>query len=174
MLPARIKTSTNYQAARLARIEGRSHGYAEHDHAQQIRSMSPIQAALACCWSRTERFSHRPRAKERSRVSRSISSRNSAKEQHIPFEGRSIDRTDLYIADEIALAGTLAEVVPVLSVDGNECTRKTRLLATLGERYFAAARGIQPHPALDLSVRRYAPPTDAVGAEAASAQGTDR
>jgi branched-chain amino acid aminotransferase len=33
------------------------------------------------------------------------------------FEQREIDRTELYLADEVMLCGTLAEIVPITSID---------------------------------------------------------
>jgi branched-chain amino acid aminotransferase len=36
----------------------------------------------------------------------------------VPIVEREIDRDELYVADEVFLAGTLAEVLPVLAVDG--------------------------------------------------------
>ena len=159
MLPARIKTSTNYQAARLARIEGRSRGYA--DMIMLNNQERVAESGGACVLLVRDGKVFTPPSSEGALESIMVDIiEELAKEQRIPFERRPIDRTELYIADEIALAGTLAEVLPVLSVDGNECTRKTRLLATLGERYFAAARGIQPHPALDLRCgAMHRPPT---------------
>ena len=35
-----------------------------------------------------------------------------------PVTERDIDRTELYLAEEIFLAGTAAEIVPIVSVDG--------------------------------------------------------
>ncbi len=41
-----------------------------------------------------------------------------AREEGIPVEIRDVARHELYLADEVFLAGTAAEVTPVLSVDG--------------------------------------------------------
>lgn len=38
----------------------------------------------------------------------------------IPCEDRSIDRTELYIADELFLCGTGAQIAPIISVDGRK------------------------------------------------------
>jgi branched-chain amino acid aminotransferase len=78
-----------------------------------------------------------------------------AKDLSLPFEILPIDRSELYIADELALAGSLAEVTLVLGVDGNECSYQTQILQTLSQRYRDAVRGLEPHPAADLSVRKY-------------------
>lgn len=40
-----------------------------------------------------------------------------ARDQHIPLEVRSIDRSELYMADEAFLCGSSANITPVLSID---------------------------------------------------------
>jgi branched-chain amino acid aminotransferase len=40
-----------------------------------------------------------------------------AGELDLPVERREIDRTELYVADEAFLCGTLAEIQPVVSID---------------------------------------------------------
>lgn len=154
MLPARIKTSTNYQAARLARIEGRSRGYS--DMVMLNNQERVAESGTACLLLVRDGKIFTPPASEGALESITVDIIEAlAKEQGTAFERRPIDRTELYIADEIALAGTLTELVPVTSVDGNECTRKTALLAALGERYSSAVRGANPHPQVDLSLRSY-------------------
>jgi branched-chain amino acid aminotransferase len=37
--------------------------------------------------------------------------------QGLQFTQREIDRTELYLADEVMLCGTLAEILPVTSID---------------------------------------------------------
>src|SRR5690606_8006739 len=78
-----------------------------------------------------------------------------AEELGMPVIRRPIDRSELYIADEIALVGTLAEITPVLSVDGHSCTGSSNLLGRLADRYFDAVKGICPHRSTGLSCRHY-------------------
>ena len=40
-----------------------------------------------------------------------------AKEKNLIVESRNVDRTELYIADEIFYCGTGQEIMPILSVD---------------------------------------------------------
>jgi branched-chain amino acid aminotransferase len=61
---------------------------------------------------------------------------------------RKIDRTELYISDEIFLTGTGAQVAPVASVDGRpvgEASAPGPVSRDLQERYFAAVRGRDDH-----------------------------
>jgi len=66
-----------------------------------------------------------------------------AADQKIPLEVRSIDRTELYIADELFLCGTGAQLSPVTSVDhrriGDGATGP--ITAQLSRIYFDAVRG---------------------------------
>jgi branched-chain amino acid aminotransferase len=66
-----------------------------------------------------------------------------AQDLHIPVETRAIDRSELYIADEIFLCGSSARVTPVVSVDkrmvGNGMPGP--IMAQLSEVYRAAQHG---------------------------------
>ncbi|MGH8177914.1 MAG: aminotransferase class IV [Steroidobacter sp.] len=154
MLPARIKTGTNYQVARLARIEGRSRGYSEMFLLNNQDRVA--EAGTACVLLARDGKFITPPTSEGALESITVDIVEAlATEMDIPFERRPIDRTELYVADEIAIAGTLVGLVPVLSVDEHECTGRTQLLAAVSERYFSAARGEKPHPQVDLSIRKY-------------------
>ena len=69
-----------------------------------------------------------------------------ARNEHIPVEIRSIDRSELYVADEMLLCGTGVQVSPVVELDHRPIgsgqvgtvTRRIR------ERYFDAVRGRLP------------------------------
>jgi branched-chain amino acid aminotransferase len=56
------------------------------------------------------------------------------------------------VADEIALCGTLAELILVTSIEGLPLNREATILRALQERYFRAVRNIEPHPFVELSV----------------------
>ncbi len=64
----------------------------------------------------------------------------------IPVESRSIDRSELYIADEIFLCGTGVQVSPVVEVDHRPIgTGEVGPIAALiKDRYFDAVRGRLP------------------------------
>ena len=68
-------------------------------------------------------------------------------------EERKIDRTELYLADELFLTGTGAQVAPIASVDGRPCGDGAGFPVTddLQERYFAAVRGRDPRYAAWLT-----------------------
>jgi len=61
----------------------------------------------------------------------------------VPVDERTIARDELYIADEIFMVGTAAEVTPVREVDDRPVGSGKRgpISAQLQERYFGAVRG---------------------------------
>jgi branched-chain amino acid aminotransferase len=60
---------------------------------------------------------------------------------------RKVDRTELYVADEVFLTGTGAQVAPVASIDSRPIGHGPvpgRVARDLQDRYFAAVRGRDP------------------------------
>jgi branched-chain amino acid aminotransferase len=64
----------------------------------------------------------------------------------IPVEVRSIDRSELYVCDEVFLCGTGVQVSPVIEVDHRAVGdgRIGPISRLVSERYFAAVRGTLP------------------------------
>ncbi|MDJ1157083.1 aminotransferase class IV [Chelatococcus sp. SYSU_G07232] len=153
-LPYRIKTSTNYQVARLAKIEGRDRGYPEMVLLNQHgRVAEAIGSAVVIV-----RDGHvlTPPSWEGAFESITVDIVASLCESMgIPFTRRPIDRTELLIADEMAFVGTLNDLLLISSIDGQPFG-EAPVLGALAERYLAAAAGERPHPGLDLSCRHYA------------------
>jgi branched-chain amino acid aminotransferase len=69
-----------------------------------------------------------------------------ARDLGIPVEERRIDRTELYVADEMFLCGTGVQVAPITSVDGRSLSegKMGELTRTLQDRYLAAVHGEVP------------------------------
>ena len=61
----------------------------------------------------------------------------------IPFERRPLERSELLVADEVALIGTITELTPVSEIDGSTY-RTDGLLADLRRRYVDAVRRVAP------------------------------
>ena len=148
-LPARIKTGTNYQVARIARIEGRRQGYSEMVLLNQWGRVAETTATGLLVVRDGTIFT--PPASEGALESITVNILEEiAHSLKIPFVRRPIDRTELYIADEIAVAGTLAEVVKVEHIDGYDLPEKSPLLNAVSECFWSAVRQKKPHPAVDL------------------------
>jgi len=148
-LPARIKTGTNYQVGRLARIEGRALGCQDMVLLNEWgRGAESTGAAILMV---RDGVVYTPPATEGALESITVDAIEAlANSMGIPFVRRPIDRTELLIADEIALCGTLAELPLVKSIEGQPLTEGSRLLCLLQARYLDAVRGINPHPAIEL------------------------
>ena len=66
-----------------------------------------------------------------------------ARDLNIPIEQRSIDRTELYIADEAFLSGSSARVIPIISIDKRTIGTGAAgpITQKLAESYDAAQKG---------------------------------
>ena len=149
-LPARIKTGSNYQVARLARIEGRALGC--EDMVLLNQSGRVAEATGSCILMVREGKVCTPPATEGALESITVQAIEAlARTKGIPFERRPIDRTELVVADELAICGTLAEVVPVKMIEGRPLPVNSPLLKELQTGYFQAVRGVAPHPEIDLT-----------------------
>ena len=78
-------------------------------------------------------------------------SRNFGTSPNIEFVRRPIDRTELLIADEIAICGTLGELVSVRSIAGTPMDENGPVLKKIRNRFFSIARGKQEDPLFEVS-----------------------
>jgi branched-chain amino acid aminotransferase len=149
-LPARVKSGTNYQVARLARMEGRDRGYQEMVLLNQCGRVA--ETTGACVLMVRDGIVYTPPATEGALESITIDIVESLSQSlGIRFVKRPIDRTELLIADELAICGTLAEITLVRAIEGQVVSGKSSLLSILQNRYLEAVRGTKPHPAVGLS-----------------------
>lgn len=149
-LPARIKAGTNYQIARLARIEGRRLGC--QDMILLNLSGRVAEATASCVVMVRDGVVYTPPATEGALESITLDIVEAlAHSMGIPFIRRPIDRTELLIADEIALCGTLAELIVAASIESLPLNPEAPLLSALQTRYFRAVRNIEPHPFVQLT-----------------------
>lgn len=152
MLPSRIKTSTNYQVARLAKMEGRKLGYSEMILLN--RSDRVAETGGSCVVLAREGKVFTPPASEGVLESITLDIvEELARRNDIEFERRPVDRTELHIADEIAIVGTLADVTLITAVDGYKMSGKSNLLSRLADLYYDAVSN--GHEVAELSCRTY-------------------
>jgi branched-chain amino acid aminotransferase len=78
--------------------------------------------------------------------------RELARSMAIEFVRRPIERSELYIADELGLTGTLSEITIVHSIDEMPLSEDAPILGALSLRYREAVLGIDPHPSAELSI----------------------
>ncbi len=115
-MPPRIKASANYHAGRLATLQAKTDGY---DSALLLTARGKVsEAAAACLFLVRDGVLITP-----GRTSDILESVTRATvitlagELGLMVEEREVDRTELYIADEVFLCGTGQELVAVTSVD---------------------------------------------------------
>ncbi|CAN5742373.1 branched-chain amino acid transaminase [soil metagenome] len=150
-LPARIKTGTNYQAGRLARIEGRARGCQDMVLLNQWGRVS--EATGSCVLMVREGTVCTPPATEGALEGITLDVVEAlAHSMNIAFIRRPIDRTELLVADEIALCGTLAVVILAKSIDGLPLPEASPILTALQTRYLEVVTGTVPHPFVKLSI----------------------
>lgn len=139
-IPPAIKSSASYLNSGLARIEANRHGYAE--------AIMLNEAGHVCEGTGENLFVVRDGVISTPPVSDGILegiTRDSimviADDLGYPILEESLVRSDLYIADEMFMTGTAAEVVPVRSVDGRVIGDAGPITLDLQKTYFRAVRG---------------------------------
>ncbi|MFO0774922.1 MAG: aminotransferase class IV [Nitrospiraceae bacterium] len=148
-LPPRIKTGSNYEVSRLARIEGRPQGY--EDMVLLNGSGRVAEATASCILMVRNGAIITPPATEGALESITVDLVEAiAQSMGVPFIRRPIDRTELLIADELAICGTLHEITPIKNFSGTAMPVPGPVMGKIRNRYFDAMRGVQPHPAVEM------------------------
>jgi branched-chain amino acid aminotransferase len=150
--PPRVKAGANYQNNRLAAVEARVNGY---DDAIMLNQDGKVaEATGACVMIVRDGVPITPPVTES--LLESITRRTllGMFETHLrrsPAE-RPIDRTELYIADEVFLCGSAEEVTPVVSMDRIPVGEGVPgpITRELQAAFFQAARGHDPAFEKDL------------------------
>jgi branched-chain amino acid aminotransferase len=142
-MPPRIKCSANYVNSRLARFQALQDGY---NDAILLNEMGKVaEGTSTCIFHVKDGKIITPNVV--SGILESITRDTViilARELGFDCIQRSVDKTELYLANEIFLVGSAAEIVPVISVDGisigtgapGPMTRK------LQDAYFSVVSGV--------------------------------
>jgi len=150
-LPARIKSAANYQIGRLARIEGRRQGFGDMILLNQWGRVA--EATGSCVLMVRGGRVVTPPPHEGCLESITVNIVEAlCGTLGIPFERRPIDRTELLVADEVALAGTLMELGVVRRLESRAMPSATPCLDRIADEYWACVRGQRRHPAVPLTV----------------------
>jgi branched-chain amino acid aminotransferase len=78
------------------------------------------------------------------------------KQLRVPFERRPVDRSELLVADEVALAGTLGDW-PRKAARWAAMPADAPLLTAVGDLYWACVRAETTHPDVRLTPVSFAP-----------------
>jgi branched-chain amino acid aminotransferase len=148
-LPARIKTSTNYQVGRLARIEGRHRNF---DDMVLLNNVGRVaETTGSCILIVRDDAIITPPASEGALESITLDiAEKLAVSYGYEFYRRPIDRTELVVADEITICGTLSELVPVKGIDDITVNPNGPIFSNLRKAFFDIVRGRQHSPAIEL------------------------
>jgi branched-chain amino acid aminotransferase len=147
MMSPRIKCISNYQNSRLALIEAKRHAY---DVPILLNDQQKVtEGPAACLFIVRDGCAITPAVT--SGILESVTRRTllqmCREDLDIPTEQREIDRTELYVADEIFLCGTGAEIQPVVEVDGYRvgCGGIGPLTGRIEAAYHRMVRGRSRH-----------------------------
>jgi branched-chain amino acid aminotransferase len=147
VMSPRIKCLSNYQNSRMALIEAKRHGY---DYPILLNDQQKVtEGPASCLFIVRDGVAITPSTT--SGILESITRRTllqmCREDLHIATEEREVDRTELYVADEIFFCGTGAEVRPVVEVDGYQVGDGTigPLTRRLEDAYHNMVRGDSRH-----------------------------
>ncbi len=141
--PPAIKATANYLNSSLARIEANQHGYVE--------AIMLNEAGYVCEGTGENIFVVRDGVISTPPVSDGILegiTRDSIMQLAVDMDfdviEESLVRTDLYVADEIFMTGSAAEVTPVRSVDHRVIGPAGPVTLALQEKFFRVVKGEEP------------------------------
>ncbi len=145
-MPPRVKCAANYQNGRLSLLQARLDGY---DSAILLNAAGKVaEEARGCLFiSRKGKISTPATTSDiLESITRDSLIRLFQDLHHLEVVERDIDRTELYLADEVFICGSGLEVVPVLSVDRHSIAggRPGEITNAIRESYLQAASGQDP------------------------------
>jgi branched-chain amino acid aminotransferase len=149
-IPARAKPTAAYLNSALARADAKRNGFDDAIVLTEGGAVSEASAAHLIMVRRGQLVSPPSTADNLEGITRrSVLEVAAGPPFDLPVVERTISRTELYVADEIFLCGTAAEVTPVIRIDhrpiGDGSVGKvTRAIA---ERFRNVARGNDPRRA---------------------------
>lgn len=117
VMPPRVKNLSNYRNGQLARLEAQYDGYDTGlllNHHGQVS-----EAPGACIMLVRDGVLVTPdlRSSILESITRDALLVLAREELGVKVEERSVDRTEMYLADEVFLCGTAAEITPIVGVD---------------------------------------------------------
>ncbi len=139
-IPPAMKSTASYMNSILAKIEARQHGYAE--------AIMLNEAGLVCEGTGENLFIVRDGVLMTPPLSDGVLegiTRDSvlviADELEIPAGEVSLSRSDLYIADEVFMTGSAAELTPIGSIDNRAVGKPGEVTRRIQDRFFEIVYG---------------------------------
>jgi len=117
MMPPRIKSAANYQNGRLGAMQAKLDGYDSTLFLDGQGKLTEAPGACVFVVRGSKIFTPTVTNSILESITRDSLIRISLEQLGVEVVERDIDRTELYVADEIFLCGSGAEVTPVVKVD---------------------------------------------------------
>jgi branched-chain amino acid aminotransferase len=117
VMPPRIKSMSNYQNNRLAQLEARVNGYDDTILLTGAGKVAEAPGACVFLVRRGEVITPAVTSGILESITRDAVIRLCRERLGTRVVEREVDRTELYVADEVFFCGTAAEVTPVWSID---------------------------------------------------------
>lgn len=117
VMPPRVKNLSNYRNSQLGGIEAHDSGY---DTAIFLNTQGKVTEGGGSCLMLVRDgvvITPDPTQGILESITRDALMQLAGDELGMPVVERAVDRTELYIADEIFMCGTAAEITPIVSVD---------------------------------------------------------
>lgn len=142
-LPPRVKAGPNYINSRMAQLEAKNNGFDSALFLNREGKLSEAPGSCVFIVRRGELITPPITASILESITRDTIIKIARNDLGLSVIERDIDRTELYVCDEVFLCGTTMEVVPVLSVDNIVVGsgKAGPLTKTIKQRYFDIVRG---------------------------------
>lgn len=142
-LPPRVKCAANYQNGRLALLQAREDGY---DGAIVLNSFGKVsEEPRGCVFMVKGGRVSTPKVTNDilESITRDTLMALFRNEQGVDVAERDIDRTEMYLADELFICGSGLEVTPVLSIDRHQISngKPGDMSTAIRESYLKAVHG---------------------------------
>jgi len=116
-MPARVKAGSNYQNSRLAAVEARVNGYDDALILTRDGKLAEAPGANVLLVRDGVLITPSVTSGILEGITRATLMELFEKLHNRPVSERDVDRTELYVADEVLVCGSAAEVTPVVSID---------------------------------------------------------
>jgi branched-chain amino acid aminotransferase len=158
-MPPRIKTGANYHNSRLAQHEAVRNGYDTTLLLNQRGSVSEAPGACVVMVRDGQLVTPPGTSGVLEGITLATVGELARDRLGLDIARREIDRTELYVADELFLCGTLAEILPITSIDRLPVGAGTPgpITRRLQALYDSEARGASPSPSPFPVARRADP-----------------
>lgn len=145
-MPARAKICGSYVNAAFAKTEALQNGFDEAIMLTHEGNVSEGSAENIFLYTNGELVTPAPTENILLGITRDTVIKIAERELGIPTRERPVDRTELYLADEILLCGTGAQIAPVIEVDHRPVGsgKVGPVVRKLQELYFDIVRGKYP------------------------------